>query len=524
MCIDDQPYTRVSRRLRAWLRASGVVLLLAASSLSSLASQSVTLAWDTTSDRRVVGYLVHCGLAHRNYSRVVDVGNTNIATISGLEYGRTYYFSVTAYTSNRVESKFSNEASSFTKWPRSRLTVITNNFGTVFPDLNGSNLVVGRTYELRAAPMAGKEFAGWSGDVTTSTRRLTFVMQSNMVLRAHFAPHSFAGSYSGLFYERDAVRHASSGFFAANVSISGSFSATLWLGGTHYDLSGALDLQGQTQVLVPRAGVSPLTLNLRLDRLGDADQLTGGLSDGSWEAELLADRAIVDATPDFDVYRGRYTLALSPSGNAEPGPPGSGFGAVTVSRKGKVSLVGELADGQTISQTVPLSRRGLWPFYASLYGGKGSILGWLAFTNQATTDLVGLLSWFRPARADARYYPLGFTNHCAVSGSGYEPGRSWDWTNAVLVLGGGNLSGAFTNVMTPVGPKLVSLSGDRRLVCAIDPSTGVFRGAFVDPGTGITNRLQGVVLPKQDRGVGYLRGTNQTGWLRLEPAHRDPAF
>jgi hypothetical protein len=465
---------------------------------------------------------LYYGRAHRQYTRPVDVGNVTTRTVSELQAGLTYYFAVTAYTSNRLESDFSNEASFFTQWPKSSLTVITNAFGTVFPDLNGSPLAIGKTFELRAVPVAGKVFAGWSGDVTASTKRLTFVMQSNMVLRASFAPHPFAGSYNGLFHERDVVSHDRSGFFTAKVGTNGSFSATLRLAGTNYDFSGALDLQGQTQLRVKRPGTNALTLNLRLDRLDGANQLTGWLSDGSWEAELLADRAIADAMPDFGIYRGRYTLAISGSVDPNAGPPGSGFGAVAVGQKGKVSLVGELADGQTISQTVPVSRRGEWPFYVSLYGGKGSILGWLTFTNQATNDLLGLLNWIRPARPDARYYPRGFTNQSAVTGSSFETNRLLNVTSALLVLGGGNLRESLTNAVTPVGTELVANSGNLRLDCTIDPSSGVFGGTFVDPGTGITNRLRGMVLQKQNRGVGYLRGTNQMGWIRLEPKPADP--
>ncbi len=80
----------------------------------------------------------------------------------------------------------------------------------------------------------------------------------------------------------------------------------------------------------------------------------------------MADRAIFDATPDYSTCRGRCRLAISASEDLDGGPSGSGFGSAVIGRKGKVSLVGELADGQPISQVVPHSRRGVWPFYASL--------------------------------------------------------------------------------------------------------------------------------------------------------------
>ncbi len=512
----------VNRRLATVLRTGATLFLVAAPSPPSQGSQSVTLGWDPCTDASVAGYMLYYGRGHRQYGHRVDVGHATTWTVSELQDGVTYYFAVTAYTSNRVESRFSNEASHFTTRPKSPLTVITNNFGTVSPDWNGSSLVIGSTYELRAVPAAGKVFAGWSGDVTASTKRLTFVMQSNMVLRADFAPHPLAGSYNGLFYEPDGVRQDRSGFFTAEMGTNGSFTASLRLSGSILDLTGALDLQGEAQVLVRRPDAPPLTLSLRWDPANGADQLTGWLSDGSWKAALLADRAISDATPDFGIYRGRYTLVISPSADPGAGPAGSGFAAVVVGRKGKVSLVGELADGQPFSQAVPVSRRGEWPFYASLYGGKGSILGWLTFTNQGTNDVLGLLNWTKPARLGARYYPLGFTNQCVVTGSGFDTNQSLNLTNALLVLGGGHLTTSLTNTVTLAGTELLSDSGDLRLACTIDPTSGLFGGTFVDPGTGSTNRLRGVILQKQNRGVGYLRDTNQTGWIRLEGEPRMP--
>ena len=46
---------------------------------------------------------------------------------------------------------------------------------------------------------------------------------------------------------------------------------------------------------------------------------------------------------------------------------------------------------------------------------------------------------------------------------------------------------------------------------------GPARSRVSGPGTGLTNRLRGVVLQKANRGTGYLRGTNQIGYVLLEP-------
>src|SRR5213594_3107903 len=70
--------------------------------------------------------------------------------------------------------------------PTSPLTVVTHGRGTVTPDYNGQELLVGNNYTITALPAPGFAFVNWTGGVTSSTARLTFTMQSNLVLEANF--------------------------------------------------------------------------------------------------------------------------------------------------------------------------------------------------------------------------------------------------------------------------------------------------------------------------------------------------
>jgi hypothetical protein len=85
------------------------VVALFLGSLSPVqAAQTVTLTWD--GERGIVGYSLHYGTASRKYTRIQDVGNTTLATVSNLTAGQSYFFVVTAY--NAVgESLPSNEVS-----------------------------------------------------------------------------------------------------------------------------------------------------------------------------------------------------------------------------------------------------------------------------------------------------------------------------------------------------------------------------------------------------------------------------
>jgi uncharacterized repeat protein (TIGR02543 family) len=66
------------------------------------------------------------------------------------------------------------------------VTVLTNGFGTVSPKDNGHLLAIGQSYTLNARPGRGFAFHGWTGSVTNSSSKLTFVMASNLTFTANF--------------------------------------------------------------------------------------------------------------------------------------------------------------------------------------------------------------------------------------------------------------------------------------------------------------------------------------------------
>ncbi len=92
-------------------------LLLWASALFFLSfcqaarADNVTLAWDPPDSAvGLAGYKLYYGLYSGDYSTVVDVGNFTTYTVTGLGPG-VYYFAVTAYDTDGVQSGFSNEVS-----------------------------------------------------------------------------------------------------------------------------------------------------------------------------------------------------------------------------------------------------------------------------------------------------------------------------------------------------------------------------------------------------------------------------
>ncbi len=69
----------------------------------------ITLAWDFNSEPDVAGYKLYLGNSSRNYTQVVNLGMTDQYTIRDLIEGTVYFFALTAYNQNGLESAFSNE-------------------------------------------------------------------------------------------------------------------------------------------------------------------------------------------------------------------------------------------------------------------------------------------------------------------------------------------------------------------------------------------------------------------------------
>ncbi len=103
---------RAFKKPKAILRACAMVLGLAISfPLSSLGLQSVSLAWDPSTNSEVTSYNVYIGAASGAYTNRVSVGAVTNAAVAGLVEGTTYFFVATATDASGLESDPSNEIS-----------------------------------------------------------------------------------------------------------------------------------------------------------------------------------------------------------------------------------------------------------------------------------------------------------------------------------------------------------------------------------------------------------------------------
>jgi hypothetical protein len=337
------------------------------------------------------------------------------------------------------------------------------------------------------------------------------------------AIHS-TGAYNGLFYETSGgVRHGASGFFTLVERANGTFSARLQQGAKRSSFTGQFDLAGNATNSVKRSGTNNVIVEL-LRRSPGAEQITGRILDtnGAWEAALIADRASFDArTNPATNFASRYTLLLPGSTNPPAEPAGDGAGSFTVDAGGRVRFAGALADGSPMAQKVPLSRHGAWPFYASLYGGRGSALGWIMITNSDQPDLGGLVSWSRPPGPRPKVHTNGFALNSMLIGSSYvAPGTNTLFparTNAVVIFSEGDLGAGFTNEVALLPRARVADGGTNKLTLALSQSTGRFSGRVTPPGARRSVVFKGALLQKQGYGGGFFLGTNQSGRVHFGP-------
>jgi len=72
--------------------------------------------------------------------------------------------------------------------PPNVLVVYTNGSGTLTPNYDHQALTIGRAYSMTAKPAPGQMFTGWTGGTNSAAALLNFLMRSNLVLQANFAP------------------------------------------------------------------------------------------------------------------------------------------------------------------------------------------------------------------------------------------------------------------------------------------------------------------------------------------------
>jgi uncharacterized repeat protein (TIGR02543 family) len=390
--------------------------------------------------------------------------------------------------------------------------------GTVTPNLSTTELFVGQSYTVTATPSAGYVFAGWTGDISSTSPTITFVMTDSLALQANFVVSPYppvAGTYNGLFYEASEVRLPSAGAVNVYLEAGGNYSAWLQLGSARHSFSGKLGLNLSVTNTITRSGANPLTVELQAGSGASAGQVVGRVTDGVWSAPLAAGRT----APAADLA-GEYTLSIPGlPGNAAI-PAGDGYATLHLAADGLGTLSGTLADGVQFSLSAYLTENGDWPLYLPVYSGKGALVSWLNFTDLATSDVSGDLVWIKQAGSGTAAYPAGFTNGTKVVGAKYvmpadASGKSLNLSGAVVTFSGGELGAPFNNVVSVnAGNSVVNLSPNE-MTFRITKTTGTFSGQVRNPADNKLYYFGGVVLQKPNVARGTTIGASQASSVLL---------
>jgi hypothetical protein len=249
------------------------------------------------------------------------------------------------------------------------------------------------------------------------------------------------------------------------------------------------------------------------------EQILGTVKATGWLSEIFAYLQQAPGKSAPAVAGGKYTMVIPPDDNSPNSPAGYSYGTVQVDAAGNVRWAGTLADGTKVSQKSTISKQGIWPLYASLYGGSGSVVSWVQFGAQAGSDLSGVVLWEKPAGVPGKTYTAGFTNTVEASGSVYTPpkggAKAFNFTAGTVSFTGASVT--LTNSISLDSRNHVSNLAGSKLTLGITPSSGLFHGTVQNSATGKNLVLQGVVLQGTTNGFGLFLNSGQSGSITLTP-------
>lgn len=332
------------------------------------------------------------------------------------------------------------------------------------------------------------------------------------------------GTYNGLFYLDEDPTDDSSGFVRLTVNRSQTYTGSIRQHGSTYSFTGSFAGGQSVPPAIHRRGKTPLRINFRTPQNSRSNVITGVVNDGLRVIPLQTQRVIYNkANPTPQA--GKFTLALTGI-DSVTAPNGHGFGNVTITPNGLISLGAKLADNTTVSQGtsqgISVANAGTWPIYLNAYNGKGSVLGWLSFSNTPGTRCAGTLRWVKSSTAGGKNYTQGFATKIPVLGSSFVPATSGlgiDLANASLSFDG-------ANIYTPVNELIVTnnnlnsvtfqQSATSTATLKVIPGIGQVSGTFIHPVTHQPASINAVVLQDQSTAAGYFISGGLSGRVAIK--------
>ncbi len=348
------------------------------------------------------------------------------------------------------------------------------------------------------------------------------------------------GNFAGLVAAPD----GSQAYLTLTLAGGGAFTGKLRSDLGLFTLKGQFDANGQYTATV---GHQTFTLSVNINDIGG----NSGSGDGSftiagaWAGnDLSVGHALYNAVSNPAPQAGTYTVLLPAAAPASASVPyGTGYATLTVAETGAVTLAGSLGDGTKISDGVVITggNSGLGnqfgvmivlPYKAlSSSSQPGALSGVMTFEEvSGVSDCDGVLEWSKP-QTKPGLYSDGFDTTVSAIGSQYTappvgtlamvlPATS---PNAAVGLAEPDFTSTLAGVVNVTVGKgnndtVTLVSGTATgLTMTITAKSGVFGGTFLNPKSGKTAKVQGVVYPKQNIAGGYFLSPAQSGAVTMIP-------
>jgi hypothetical protein len=139
-----------------------IACALSIASGSAATFHTIPLAWSAPPESGVSGYKVYVGSASGQYTQVLNAGTNLSLSVSNMEFGKTYYFAVTAIGSTGLESLLSPELTVTIAQPPLPLGVGITSNGSGQAGLNWSYPVSAFSSSLQFMVESSSDLVEWT--------------------------------------------------------------------------------------------------------------------------------------------------------------------------------------------------------------------------------------------------------------------------------------------------------------------------------------------------------------------------
>lgn len=411
---------------------------------------------------------------------------------NSVNYGRT---SLTFESMRANGTVIDSQEIEVNRTSTSILTVQTTGSGSVTAGFFGEsarNLLT--PYTIVATPAPGWVFDSWSGPgIASHEPNLTFAMQSGLTLRATFVPDPLAGS-KGRYLAFGGVNLDT--ILDITIEAGGTFAGSFAMGAQTLSLSGGLSPTGSATLVVQST-----TVQLHYDGLEKT--LTVIAAGRNLEAPRVRLLSKKEKAPNV----GSFAVILA---SARP-EEGSGFGTLTITKKGSISLAGYLADGSNFKMTGAFRNDGsvlIWEGAPEIASGSRGVL---QFANTDVSDLSGDLRWQRPGQTSAEV--LSVVGCTSLKNRGFFSSKS----SYSVEIGGADLGSPVTADLSPVEREPLAVAGENSLQLSLTmPKRGdELAGTFRHPDRDETITFRTKAFSMQGGAFGFFQSGGLSGYVTV---------